>query len=116
MPLIPKFMGLPRTEDTSWECPSDMPYGHGIVEADCPRGKEDVSQVVIPCLYHLENLPKLINIWWGVSVSEPKFMSDGIKAAFRHELSKEIGAFICLLIKGGDTPKILPLPSRAGVN
>ena len=39
----------------------------------------------IPCLYHLENFPKIINIGWGVSVSEPKFKSDGVKADFRHE-------------------------------
>ena len=67
----------------------------------------------IPCLYHLVNFPKLINIGWGVSVSEPKFTGDGVKAAFIHESPQEIGAWICLLIKGGDPPKILPLPSRA---
>ena len=33
----------------------------------------------------MENLPKLSKVGWGVSVSEPKFTSDGIKAAFRHE-------------------------------
>ena len=71
--------------------------------------------VVIPCLYHLANLPKIINIGWGVSVSEPKFTSDFVKADFRHELSKAIGAWISLLFKGVDTPKIVPLPSRAGV-
>ena len=78
------------------------------------RGKEDGSYVVIPCLYHLENFSKLINIGWGVSVSEPKFTSDGVKAAFRHELPEVIGKWICLLTKGGDTPKIVPLPSKAG--
>ena len=112
MPLITKWMGLPRTEDPYWACPSDMPYGNGIVEADCPTGKEGGSHVVIPCLYHLDKLTKLINIGWEVSVSETKFMSDGVKAAFRHEFPEAIGAFICLLIKGVDTPKILPLPSR----
>ena len=70
--------------------------------------------MVILCLYHLENLPKLINIGWGVSVSEPKFTSDGFKAAFIHELPKAIGAYICILIKEGDTPKILPLLSISG--
>ena len=70
--------------------------------------------MVITCLYHLENLPKIINIGCGVSVGEPKFTSDGVKASFRHELPKAIGAWICLLIKGGDNPKIPPLPSRAG--
>ena len=60
----------------------------------------------------MKNLPKLINIGWGVSVSEPKFTSDGVKLVFRHELYEAIGAWICLLIKGGNTPKILPLPSR----
>ena len=84
-----------------------MPAGHGLVEADFPRGKEFGIHVVIPCLYHLANLPKLINIGGGggVSVSEPKFTSDGIKAAFRHEFPKAIGEWICLFIKGGDTPK-----------
>ena len=57
--------------------------------------------------------PKLISIEWGVSVSEPKFTSDGVKAAFRHELLEVTEAWICLLIKGDDTQKILPLPSRA---
>ena len=61
-------MVIPSTEDTSWACPSDMPYGHVLVEADCPRGKEDGSDVVIPRLYHLDNLEKLINIGWRVSV------------------------------------------------
>ena len=70
--------------------------------------------MVIPCLYHMDNFPKLINIGWGVSVSETKFMSDGLKAAFRHEFPEAIGAWVCLLIKSGDTPKIVPLPSRAG--
>ena len=92
VPLIHKLMELPRKEDPSWACPSAMPYGHVLVEADFPRGKEDGSHVVIPCLYHLDNLPKLINIGWGVSVSEPKFTSDCIKATFRHESPKAIGA------------------------
>ena len=70
--------------------------------------------MVIPCLYYLAKFPKLINIGWGVSVSEPKFTSDGVKADFKHEFPKAIGAFICLLIKGGDTPKNAPLPSIAG--
>ena len=87
---------------------------HGLVKADCPRGKENGSHVVIPCLYNMANFPKLINIGWGVSVSEPKLTSDGVKATFRHELPQTIGAWICLLIKGGDTQKNIPLPSRAG--
>ena len=61
-----------------------------------------------------EKFPKLINNGWEVSVSEPKFMSDGVKAEFIHEFAKAIGSWNCLLIKWGDTPKILPLPSRAG--
>ena len=91
-----------------------MPDGHGLVEAYLSRGKEDGGQVVIPCLNHLENFPKPINIGLGISVSEPKFTSDGVKVAFRHEFPQAIGACICLLIKGGDNPKILLLPSIAG--
>ena len=60
-------------------------------------------------------MPKIINICWGVNISEPKFTSDVVKAAFMHELPKAIGACIFLLIKGGDTPKIIYLPLRAGV-
>ena len=59
-----------------------MPDVHGIVEVDFPRGKEDGSHVVIPCYNHMTNFPKLINIGWEVSVSEPKFTSDGVKASF----------------------------------
>ena len=106
-------MGLPRTEDPSWKCLSDMLYGHGLVEVDSPRVDEYGSYVVIPCLNHLENLPKLINIGWGVSVSEPKFTSDGVKVASRHDLPEAIEAWIFPLIKGGDTPKIVSLPSIA---
>ena len=51
------------------------------------------------------NLSKLIKIGWEVSVSEPKFTSDGVEAAFRHELLQEIEAWICLFIKGGKIPK-----------
>ena len=109
-------MGLLRTGDPSWGCPSAIPDGHGRIEADFPRGREDESHVVIPYLYHLEHLPKLINIGWSVSVCEPKFTSNVVKAAFRHELPQAIGACIFLLIKGVDTPKIVPLPSRAGGN
>ena len=69
-----------------------MPYGHGLVEAYLPRGKENGSHVVIPCLYHMANLPKLINIGWGFSVSEPKFKSDGVTSSFRHEFPETIGA------------------------
>ena len=65
--------------------------------------------MVIPCLYHLDFFPKLINIRWEVSVSLPKFMGDGIKAAFRYEFPQAVGALIFFLIKGGDTPKILPI-------
>ena len=50
VPLIPKWMVLPSTEDPSWGFPYDMPYGHVLVEADFPRGKEDGSHVVIPHL------------------------------------------------------------------
>ena len=107
-------MRLLSTEYLSWGCPSAIPDENGLVKSDFPRGKEDGSHMVIPCLYHLANFPKLINIWWGVSVSEPSFMSDGVKAAFRHEFPKAIGAWICLLVKRGDTPKMVPLPSRAG--
>ena len=107
-------MGLLRAEDPSWACTSAMPDGYGLVAAYLPRGKEDVSHVVIPCIYYMENLPKLINKGLGVSVSEPKFTSDGVKAEFRNEFPKAIGAWICLLIKRGETPKIPPLPSRAG--
>ena len=46
--------------------------------------------MVIPCLYHMEIFPKLINIEWGVSVSEPNFTSDGVKAAFRYEFPEAI--------------------------
>ena len=83
--LITKWMGLPRTEDPSWKCLSDMLYGHVLVEVDSPRVDEYGSYVVIPCLHHLNNLPKLINIGWGVSFIEPKFNSYGVKSAFRHE-------------------------------
>ena len=62
----------------------------------------------------MANLPKLINIGWGVSVSEPRFTSDGVKAAFRHELPEVIGACIYLLIKGVDSPKIIFIPSITG--
>ena len=68
----------------------------------------------VPCFYNLDILPRLINIGWDVSVSEPKFTSDVVKSEFRYEFSDAIGAWICLLIKGGDTPKIVPLSSRAG--
>ena len=87
--------------------------GHGIAEADFPRVKGDGSHVVIPYLYHMVNFPKLINIGWEVSVSEPKFKSDGVKSAFRHEFLETIRGWICLLIKGVDTPKIVPISSRA---
>ena len=69
-----------------------MQYVNGPIEEDLPGGKEYVSHVVIPCLYHMANLQKLINIGWGVSVRESKFTIDGVKAAFRHELPKAIGA------------------------
>ena len=110
MPLITKYMGIPGTEDPSWACTYDMSDIHGLVEADFKRGKEDGSHVVIPCIYHLEIFPKLINIVWAVSVSEPKFTSDGVKAAFINELPQVIGAWICLFIKGGDTPTPPPPP------
>ena len=38
--------------------------------------------------------PKLTNIGWGVRFSEPKFTSDGVKVAFRHEFPQAIGAYI----------------------
>ena len=91
-----------------------MPDGHVLVKAYLPRGKEYGSHVVIPCLYHLANFPKFINIGWGFSISEPKFTSYGIKVDFIHKYPESIGVWICLLIKGGDTPKIFPLPSIAG--
>ena len=109
-------MGLLWKEYPSWACPYDIPDGYGLVEADCPRGKEYGSHTVILCLYHMDNFSKLINIGWGVSVSEPKFTSDGVKSAFRHQFNEAIGAWICPFIKGGDTPNILPLPSRSGWN
>ena len=114
--LIPKFMGLPRIEDISWACTYSMPYGNGLVETDLPIDKEDGSHVVIICLYHLENLPKIINTGWGVSVSEPSFTSDGVKSEFRHELPEAIGEWIFLLIKGDYNPPPPHLPSRAGGN
>ena len=70
--------------------------------------------MVIPCLYHLANFSRVINIGWGVSVIEPNFTSDGVNEKLRHEFSKEIGAWIFLLIKGDDTPKNVPLSYRAG--
>ena len=91
-----------------------MPDVNGLVEAYFPRGKEDGIHVVIPCLYHLEILPKPINIGWGFSISEPRFTSDGVKAGFIHEFPEAIRVCICLFIKGVDTPKIVPLPSRTG--
>ena len=84
VPIILKWMGILIKADPSWTCPSAMPYGHGLVKVDCPRGEEDGIHVVIQCLYHLENLPKLINLGWRISGSEPKFTSDGFKAAFRN--------------------------------
>ena len=116
VPLITKRMWIPSTyaEDTLWVCPYAMLDGHGITETYFSRGKEYGINGIIPCLYHLENLTKLINIGWGVSFSEPKFKSDGVKASFRNEFPREIGEWICLLIRGSDTPKTPPLPSRAG--
>ena len=114
VPLIPKWMGLPRTEDTSWACPSSIPDGHRLVETYLPRGKKYEINVVIQCLYHLANLPKLINIGWGVGVSEHRFTSDGVKAVFRHEFPEAIRVCFCLLIKGFDTPIIFPFPFRNG--
>ena len=107
-------MVLTRTEDLSWACPSAVPDGHGLVEADFLRIKEYGSRVVIICLYRLDNFPKLIDIGWGVSFIEPRFTSDGVKAAFRNKIPKAIRAWIFLLIKWGDIPKILPLPYRSG--
>ena len=69
VPLITKWIWILRTKDTSWACQSAIPDGHGLVKEYLPRGKEDGSHVIITCLYHLENLPKFINIGWGVSVS-----------------------------------------------
>ena len=71
VPLIHKLMELPTKEDQSCACPSSMPDEHVLIEADCPKSKEDGSHVVIPCLYHLTHFPRLINIGWGVSVIEP---------------------------------------------
>ena len=79
------------TEYPSWSCPSTISGGHVLVGADFSIDKEDGSYVVIPCLYRLANFPKLINIGRRVSVSESKFTSDGVKAAFRHESPKAIG-------------------------
>ena len=107
-------MGILRKEDTSWACPSTMTDEHGLVEADWPRGKEYRSPVVITYLYPMMNFPKIINIGWVVSVSEPKFTIDGIKAAFRNEFPQEIGEWICLFIKGVGTPKPLHIPSKTG--
>ena len=109
-----KLMELPRKEYPSWEFPSAMPDEHVLIEVDCARGKEDVCRVVIPCLYHLAKFPRFINKRWGVSVIEPRFKSDGVKAYFRHEFPKTIGAWIFLLIKGGETPKNVPLSYRSG--
>ena len=92
MPLINKLIELPGTENQSWESPSEMPDGHVLVEKDYPRSKEDGSRLFIPCLYHLGNFPRLINKGWGVSVIKTKFMSDGVKADFRHAFPKAIGA------------------------
>ena len=86
MPLIPKWVVLMSTEDPSWACPYDMPYVNVLVEADFPRGKENGSHVVIPRLCHMDNLQKLINIGWRLSVIEPNFTSYKVKALFRHEL------------------------------
>ena len=47
----------------------------------------------------------------GGYCSEPKFTSDGVTAVFRREFPKAIGTWICLLIKGGDTPTHTPPPS-----
>ena len=114
VPLIPKLMGLPRKEYSSRACPSSIPDGHRLVETCLPIVKKYEIHVVIPCLYHLAILPKLINIGWGVGVSEPRFTSDGVKAAFIHEFPEAIGSCICLLIKGVDTPKVFPIPYRTG--
>ena len=70
--------------------------------------------MVIPCLYHLTHFSRLISIGWGVSVIEPKFTIDGVKAEFIHELPKATEAWIFLLIKWDDTPKNVPLSYRAG--
>ena len=86
----------------------------GLCEADFPIGKEGGSHVVISFLYHLYKFPKIIYTGWVISVSEPKFTSDGVKVVFTYEFPQAIGAWIFLLIKGGDTPKILLLPSRSG--
>ena len=59
-----------------------MAYGHVLAKSDFPRGREDGSHVVISCINHLAALPKLINLGWGVSVSETKFTNDGDKALF----------------------------------
>ena len=83
VPLIPKWMGLLITAYPSWVCPSAMPDGHRLVEADFLKGKEYVSHVVIPRLYHLASFPKLINIVRGVRVSETKLTNDGVKSEFR---------------------------------
>ena len=96
VPFIHKLIELPKKEDQSWACPSAVPYGHVLVKAYCLRDKEDGRCVVITCLYHLANFPRFVNIGWGVSVIEPKFTSDGVKAEFRHESPKAIGAWISL--------------------
>ena len=93
-------MGLLSTEDPSWACPYAITDGHGLFNSDFPRGKEDGSHVVIPCLYHMANFPKLINLRWGVSVIEPKFTGDGVKVTFRHEMPQ------------GDRGVYLPLDQR----
>ena len=115
VPLTTKWMGISREEYPYWACQSAITYGNVLVKSYLPICRGYGRHVVILCLYHLVNLPRLINIGWGVSVSEPKFTSDGVKASFINDCFPDaIGVWICLLIKGGGTTKTLPLPSRAG--
>ena len=62
---------------------------------------------------HLAHLPELIHVDGRDVVCEPEVPLNLGEAGPRHVFVELVGAWVLMLVKGGDTPEIVLLPPAA---
>ena len=96
--VVPKRVGLPRTEYPSGAGPLVVPNRHCLIKANNPSGKEYGSHVVVPRFYHLADLPDLVDKRRSLGVRKLEVPRDSNKTLPRHVVLKIVGAWILLLV------------------
>ncbi len=109
--LVPKGIGLTRTEYPSGAHIHGVSDGHAFIKAEGPRKNRSIGYVIIPCFDCLTNLTESYKISWRNEIGESQLSCDFATAFLAHLLLEFERTSIDLVI-GVFCWKIILVPSR----